>query len=246
MEVINYKQQEKGIKLFTDFNDVDKLTAYAKVLKPTSPPHETIALMLHAMQLGLPTVEGLFYQDGKVGMTSHLLRAMMQRNNVYIRTLKDWEDYRVYNLPGNIILSEETFEQNKDKYHILYSQAEYMSMYEAGIINKNGWHIQSNKQVVIAQVVDKITTIEFVREFFDLNGTIRTTTEVSSWKHSDTVTAGMADKSNHKKYPAQCAYARAFSIGAKRIGADFMYGIITRVDITSARNEDLSLDDIEV
>lgn len=77
---------------------------------------------------------------------------------------------------------------------------------------------------------DFISTYEFTR-YFIINGETEKHTITYSYRWSDAVTAGLAEKDNYVRMPRAMINARAFSGGAREIAGDILNGLYTTVEV---------------
>lgn len=83
------------------------------------------------------------------------------------------------------------------------------------------------------KVANYVTSITFYRYSKLLKRVIE---ETSTYTFKEAQDAGLTEKDVWKKYPRQMLYARAFSLGARRIANDLLLGIYSIEEMSNERN----------
>lgn len=98
---------------------------------------------------------------------------------------------------------------------------------------------------IAAQPVDFVTEYKFTR-YKMINGKEREVTCVSHFSYSEAQTAELFKKDTYLKYARILIGHRAFTLGARDIGADLLMGVMESSELKIVENIDLSPDDYEI
>ncbi len=93
-------------------------------------------------------------------------------------------------------------------------------------------------KTVLGNIVDYITKYEFYRDIRRPSGGFRELIVESEYRISEAQAAGLFDKAGDTwaKYPKRMLDARAFTIGAKEIGADILQGVYSTSELAEVFN----------
>lgn len=98
---------------------------------------------------------------------------------------------------------------------------------------------------VAAQPIDFVTEYKFTRKKI-VNGKEIEMTSISHFSFSDAKTADLFTKDTYIKYARILIGHRAFTLGARDIGADLLMGVMETTELKIVENVDLSPDDFEI
>jgi len=97
-----------------------------------------------------------------------------------------------------------------------------------------------------AQPYDYVTEYKFSRMIKQVDGTLQKMTATSHFSLSDAQLADLFVKDTYKKYPKILIGHRAFTLGARDIGADVLMGVMESGELKIVENVDLSPSDFEI
>lgn len=213
--------------------DFCKPIAESKI-SPYSQPEQVAAVALWAYDKGINLMDALantFMLNGRVALNSHLVRALLQKNGIVHRVVKNFEPCYMYKRQDRLFTQEE-IDRNPTSFKVFYS-ADALK----------GWVEQNPKSDITpvlrgSDIVDYITTIEFTRFYGSNPHKI-----LSSFSMNDATTADLLVKDNWKKYPKQCTFARAYVLGAREIASDLIFGMYTLEEMGDSNIETVILDE---
>lgn len=225
------------------------------------------------MQLPFSTcVEHIHVINGKTGVDIHIVKALLSRAGVVWECTKDYTPQYQYTDGNTIYLetqlppycvkcrtSKEAIEQTKDDAIGVYPVSWYQDL-KGNIYNEfqvsdkcvnaiNKAHAlklaNEGKFPIIrvpAQPVDFVTEYKFTR-YQMINGKERVTTAISHFSFSEAQTAELFSKDTYKKYSRILIGHRAFTLGARDIGADVLMGVMESGELKITMGKDLDPSD---
>lgn len=233
-------------KFFLNLADHNALAGYCEAfmggdLVPFTKVHDTMMVYLWSLQKGLAWLDCLSHvclipSGGKikVGPDAFLTRAMLHQAGIFcetVYTMGEPEDFRsIYQyFHKDSVVSAKYLEKNPEEYKVYPNLQVLNSAASAGTIPKGIIPVVPSEQPI-----DYRTRLKFTRYYGN-----HTQTEIVSFTWTEAQVAGLTEKSNWKNYPADCLYARTYTRGARRIGADVMAGSITMEEHYTETNQDL-------
>lgn len=226
------------------------------------------------LQLPFSTcIEHIHVINGKTGIDIHVAKALLSKAGVIWRCLKDYspqyeytDGFNVYNdtlLPDYVVRcvsqkeAESRASEDKDDKIYAYPVKWYKdfngNMYKDYQLNTKQFGISINRQQaaeitksgrcpvyrIPAQPIDYVTEYEFERV---INGKLITCT--SHFSYTDAVQAEMFEKDTYKKYPRILIGHRAFTLGARDIASDILFGVMETTELKIISGQELSNNDI--
>lgn len=220
-------------------------------------------------------IEHIHVINGKTGIDIHVVKALLSKAGVKWRCLKDYtpqyeytDGFNVYNdnlLPEYAIrcVSQKEAESkaNEDKegdkvyvYPVKWYKDFNGNIYKDYQLNTKQFGISINRQQaaeitksgrcpvyrIPAQPIDYFTEYEFERV---VNGKLTTCT--SHFSYTDAVQAEMFEKDAYKKYPRILINHRAFTLGARDIASDILFGCCETTELKIISGQELSDADCE-
>jgi hypothetical protein len=209
---------------FKAYGDIEALTAYcAPIAKssfsPFAKPEDVAAVALWAHSKKIPLIDALGHValfNGKLAPDSHLITGILQKAGIAVEVIEDYAPIYTYSGPDGDF-THDVVHKNPDKFDVYYSKDATTNAY------KRNKEEKGTKTIVMqGDLVDYRTTLRFIRP-----GKNGVRTAIGQFSIQDATLAGLMMKDNWAKYPKQCLYARASTIGAKRIADDLIYGAYT-------------------
>jgi len=224
IDIVN--DREKALELFSVLVKSKQLTGKS--------PEEAMVLYIKSKELGLPFMtasDHMHIINGKAGVDVHILKAKLLKagNNIWWEKTEDYVPlYKYVDGTGfQLICSEaELNDLLPREYQYTYDEVSVKAAKDA----KKVPVYKSNN----FKPVDWRTTYIFYRiKKIELTDELKTLTEVSSFSWDEAITAGLPlDKSgalnkdsNWVKRPKLMCDHRAFTNGARSIGADILFGL---------------------
>lgn len=188
-------------------------------LCPLKKESDVIVAILTGNQYGFPfmtSINNIYPIQGKPTMSAHLIRALILKYKIIPQ--------KVYNFEP--IFEFAKLNETKDG----WAMKEVPNPNGQGTVKVFARTTRGTKDecpdgYAPVKEVDRITKYIFKRQVRMANGSYEQLTVESEFKMSDAANAGLLDKENWIKYPARMCDARAFSIGSREIGSDFLLGI---------------------
>jgi hypothetical protein len=222
---------------------MDKLIEFCRPIaesniSPYSQPEQVAAVALWAYDKGINLMDALantFMLNGRVALNSHLVRALLQKNNITHKVLKNYEPVFGYKRLERRF-TQDQIDADPKAFKIFYSAETLKAWVE---LNPKAVELPVFQ---IPEPVDYITTIEFTRYY---NGNPHKI--IASFSMNDALTADLVKKDNWSKYPKQCLFARTYVIGAREIASDLIFGMYTPEEMGYDNLETITIDeDVEV
>ena len=188
-------------------------------LCPLKKESDVVVAILTGNQYGFPymtSINNIYPINGKPTMSVHLMRALLLKYKILPQKVYDFEP----------IYEFAKLNETKDG----WAMKEVPNPNGAGTIKvfartTRGFKDECPEGYALVKEVDRITKYIFKRKVKMADGSYEELTATSEFKMSDAVSANLLDKENWIKYPARMCDARAFSIGSREIGSDFLLGI---------------------
>lgn len=228
------------------------------------------------LQLPFSTcLEHIHVINGKTGVDVHLIKTLLLRAGVTWKCIKDYTPLYQYTDGNNIYLesqlpsycvkctSKEKAEASTNNevvgvYPLRYYKDLKNNVYNEFQINDkcivalNALQAlklaQEGKFPVIriaAQPVDFLYEYEFTR-YRMINGKERVMTATSHFSYNEAQTAELFEKDTYKKYARILISHRAFTLGARDIGADLLMGVLESSELKIMEGVNLEVSDCEV
>ena len=185
-------------------------------------------------QLGVPmmtAVNNIFNVNGKAGLSTHLMRALVIKAGVTFEKVADYEPMYVY-------YDGEADPERPGKLRAVKIQGKDGAGNPIMIATPRGnttlADFDDTKYVLGRSVVDRITKYIFERKVVQADGTYKTMRVTSYFSYNDAVIADLTDGVNYKKYPSRMLDARSFAIGAREIASDVLFGMYTVAELADA------------
>lgn len=228
------------------------------------------------LQLPFSTcIEHIHVINGKTGVDVHIIKSLLSRAGVTWECTKDYAPQYQYTDGNTIYLetqlpqycvkcrtSKEAESKTTDDVVGVYPVKWYADL-KGNIYNEfqvsdkcvvaiNKQHAtklaQEGKFPIIrvaAQPIDFVTEYKFTR-YKIINGKEREITTISHFSFSEAKTADLFTKDTYVKYARILIGHRAFTLGARDIGADLLMGVMEGTELKIVEGIDLSPDDFEL
>jgi len=221
-----------------------------------------------------PCIEHIHVIQGKTGIDVHIIKALLSRAGVVWKCTKDYTPQYQYT-DGNTVYLEtqipnycvkcrtakEAADKTNDEVVGIYPVKWYRDM-KGNIYNE--FQVSDKCEVAInmaqakkfasdgkfpiiripAQPIDFVTEYEFTRYILS-NGKEREMKVVSHFSYSEAQTAELFKKDTYIKYARILIGHRAFTLGARDIGADLLLGCMESEELKIVEDIDLSPQDVE-
>ena len=227
------------------------------------------------LQLPFSTcIEHIHVINGKTGIDIHIIKSLLSRAGVVWKCTKDYtplyqytDGNTIYNetqLPSYVKLCRTTDEAAKattDETVGVYPLKWYTDL-KGNVYNefqvsdkciKCINRVQALKVAnegkfpvirIPAQPIDYITEYEFTR-YKVINGKEHEINAISHFSFSEAQAAGFFDKDTYKKYARVMIGHRAFTLGARDIASDILFGVMETTEIKLVEDVGLSPSDFE-
>ena len=239
--------QEVSIKLDTleqkiDTNSMTGMLSFAEQvlksgLKPTyiKTPQDVVSAIIMGRELGFSpfvSMNNIYPIEGKPTVGVHLFTALALKNKTTYEILDDFKPIHSYTDSMGNSYETSYLKDNKDTY--------FVAAFAPDKIPK-GFKPPEGKVVVWKSVtpIDYITRIRFDRVMTD--GKIWTITH--SYKYSEAVQAGLANKDNWKKQPKTMTRTRCLVAGIKLIGGDYTQGLVETTEMADSVGKVINIDE---
>jgi hypothetical protein len=228
------------------------------------------------MQLPFSTcIEHIHVINGKTGIDVHIIKSLLLRAGVTWECTKDYTPQYQYTDGNTIYLetqlpqycvkcrtSKEAEAKTTDDVVGVYPVKWYTDL-KGNIYNEfqvsNKCEVAINKQHatklaaegkfpiirIAAQPIDFVTEYKFTR-YKLINGKERVTTCTSHFSYSEAKQADLFTKDTYVKYARILIGHRAFTLGARDIGADLLMGVMETNELKIVEGVDLSPNDFEL
>lgn len=221
----SYTEVHEATKALNDMKVLAQQMIQAKLCRLKSVPDVVLAIIT-GKQYGfnfITSVNNIYPINGTPTMSTHIIRAQLLRNKIFIEKIYDNEPmYQYY----KGIEKEGKVETVK----VLIENKEVPIPLSVGTLKDipNEPHVRGNN------VVDYITKYKFERQIQMPDGTYRTQTVFSSFTLSEAKKAELLDKDNWKKYQGRMLDSRAFNFGAREIADDILLGMYSTSELADA------------
>ena len=228
------------------------------------------------LQLPFSTcIEHIHVINGKTGVDVHIIKSLLSRAGVTWECTKDYAPQYQYT-DGNTIYLETQLPQycvkcrtNKEaetkttddvvgvypvKWYVdlkgnLYNEFQVSDKCVVAINKQHAAKLASEGKFpiirVAAQPIDFVTEYKFTR-YKMINGKERVITATSHFSFSEAKTADLFTKDTYVKYARILIGHRAFTLGARDIGADLLMGVMESSELKIVEGVDLSPNDYEL
>lgn len=218
---------------FSSLKSLDEIKLFAKEfilseLCPYKKVEDVVIAIVFAQQMGLNSIHTFAHLaviNNKAYPDTHLIRLLLQRNNVFAETIKDYEPvYSYVSLQADnvrINFPQKQIDMQPDRFEIVYSKDEKKVRFGDATVTPEG------KTIVFRslQPVDYETVVLFSRYIFNpMTKQFQCIKEEGKFSVKEAETAGLLEKNNWKLYLGDCLYARAYMRGARRIAGDYTGG----------------------
>lgn len=228
------------------------------------------------LQLPFSTcLEHIHVINGKTGVDVHLIKTLLLRAGVTWKCIKDYTPLYQYTDGNNIYLETQLPSYcvkctSKEKAEAITTDdvvGVYPLRYYKDLKNNVYNEFQINDKCIIAlnalqavklaqegkfpvirvaaQPVDFIYEYEFTR-YRMINGKERVMTTTSHFSYNEAQTAELFEKDTYKKYARILISHRAFTLGARDIGADLLMGVLESSELKIMEGVNLEVADCEV
>lgn len=190
----------------------------------------TIAVIT-GKQLNLPfttAITNIFPINGKPGMSAHLMRGLLLQNGITFNKDNDFEEIFAYyegvkDAEGNIVAKKIKKAGTNEEVPIQRG-LDFLS------------NIDQTKYAVGNKAKNRGTQYTFIRKVKQIDGTYSDVKVVSKFTMVDANIAQLDTGVNWTKYPQRMCDARAFSIGAREIASDVLFGMMSLSELADANN----------
>lgn len=228
------------------------------------------------LQLPFSTcIEHIHVINGKTGVDVHIIKSLLSRAGVIWKCTKDYTPQYQYT-DGNTIYLETQLPEYcvkcrtaKDAESLttddvvgvypvkwftdlkgnVYNEFQVSSKCVIAINKQHAVKLANEGKFPIiriaAQPVDFVTEYEFTR-YKMINGKEREITCKSHFSYSEAQTAELFNKDTYVKYARILIGHRAFTLGARDIGADLLMGVMESSELKIVEGVDLSPNDYEI
>ena len=228
------------------------------------------------LQLPFSTcIEHIHVINGKTGIDVHIIKSLLSRAGVIWKCTKDYTPQYQYT-DGNTIYLETQLPEYcvkcrtaKDAESLttddvvgvypvkwftdlkgnIYNEFQVSSKCVIAINKQHAVKLANEGKFPIiriaAQPVDFVTEYEFTR-YKMINGKEREITCKSHFSYSEAQTAELFNKDTYVKYARILIGHRAFTLGARDIGADLLMGVMESSELKIVEGVDLSPNDYEI
>lgn len=222
IDVVN--DREKALELF-------KIMSKGNMSKDKS-PEDLMAMYVKSRELGIgfaSAADHMHVVNGKTGVDIHIIKALLLKagSGIHWEKLKDYEPQYKYTDESNNVWVKDS-DPNK------FLPPECMYVYDKTTTEK----CKAEGKVAVWKVghapVDWVTTYKFTREVKARYGdSVKILSEIGTFSWLEAISAqlptnkeGQLDpKSNWQKYRKLMIDTRAFTFGARAIGADLLMGV---------------------
>ena len=222
-----------------------------------------------------PCIEHIHVINGKTGIDVHIVKALLSRAGVTWKCTKDYTPQYQYT-DGNTVYLEtqipsycvkcrtakEAADKTTDEIVGIYPVKWYRDM-KGNVYNE--FQVSDKCEVALnmvhakklagegkfpiirvpAQPVDYVTEYEFTRYIYS-NGKEREMKSIGHFSYSEAQTAELFSKDTYRKYARILIGHRAFTLGARDIGADLLLGCMESGELKIVEDIDLSPQDVEL
>ena len=222
-----------------------------------------------------PCIEHIHVIQGKTGIDVHIIKALLSRAGVTWKCTKDYTPQYQYT-DGNTVYLEtqipsycvkcrtakEAADKTTDEIVGIYPVKWYRDM-KGNVYNE--FQVSDKCEVALnmvhakklagegkfpiirvpAQPVDYVTEYEFTRYIYS-NGKEREMKSIGHFSYSEAQTAELFSKDTYRKYARILIGHRAFTLGARDIGADLLLGCMESGELKIVEDIDLSPQDVEI
>lgn len=220
-------------------------------------------------------IEHIHVINGKTGVDIHIVKALLLKAGCTWQTLKDYQPQYEYTdginvysenlLPdfavkcNSLDVARKHAAENKDDdkiyvYPVKFYQDFNGNIYREYQLKADKFKVVSNKVEAAAvakegkvpivriksQPVDYVTQYKIKRQ---VNGELMES--IGTFSYSDAVTADMFSKDTYKKYPRVLIGHRAFTLAARDIASDIIFGCQETTEIKIVNDMNLSDSDID-
>ena len=220
-------------------------------------------------------IEHIHVINGKTGIDVHIIKALLSRAGVTWKCTKDYTPQYQYTdgnstyietqIPSYCVkcrTAKEAADKTTDEVVGIYPVKWYRDL-KGNVYNE--FQVSDKCEIAInmahakklagegkfpiirvpAQAIDWVTEYEFTRYIYS-NGKEREMTCTSHFSYREAEAAGLFDKDTYKKYARILIGHRAFTLGARDIGADLLLGCMESGELKIVEDIDLSPQDVEI
>ena len=195
--------------------------------------------MIWAKDMAFPIVSAIAHTmtvKNKIGIDSHLTRAIIQRAKILAETVEDYLPIYSYVDPKERVYDEATILSHPDSFKVCLSAPEAVALKL-----ENGLYQGKTPVIRTAEPVDRRTTIKFTRYYPIPGGKTEKVIEYGSFLLSEADNAGLLSKSNWQNWERDCMHSRAYSRGGRRVGDDFLLGAYSKLELADMSDIDIEL-----
>ncbi len=207
---------------FIAYDDVEQLRRFCepfyKAITRFNSVEEVMSIALWAIDSKvsfIPALSHCFVVNGVVSIDSHMFRALIQSCGIYSETEEDYKPLYLYYINENQYVTQDDVAANPDLYQAFDNAAIAEHLHKQNLLD-------TSKITVIRapKPYDYRTTIRFERW---IGGKLMIERGQFCW--DDAKQPGLDNKDTYKKYPKNCFHAKAYTFGARKIGADITGGM---------------------
>jgi len=221
-------------------------------------------------------IEHIHVINGKTGVDIHIIKSLLLRAGVTWECTKDYTPQYKYTDGNTIYFetqlpqycvkcrsAKEAEQKTNDeiigvyplRYYVdlkgnLYDEFQVTDKCEVAVNKQHAIKLAAEGKFPImranAQPYDYVTEYKFSRMIKQVDGTLQKMTATSHFSLSDAQLADLFVKDTYKKYPKILIGHRAFTLGARDIGADVLMGVMESGELKIVENVDLSPSDFEI
>ena len=225
--------------------------------------NDGLAILMRAQDLNLPfstCIEHIHVINGKTGVDIHVVKALLSRAGCTWRCLKDYQPLYEYTDGINVYVdgsfpeyvvrcntqkaAEELAAADKTQEHMyVYPVKWYKDVkgntYKDYQLNTKQFGIAINRAQITEITVDYVTEYELTRS---VNG--KEVTSIGRFSYSDANAAGLFEKDTYKKYPKVLISHRAFTLAARDIASDVLFGVMETTELKIVSGKELNNEDL--
>lgn len=235
--------------------------------------NDGLAILMRAQDLGLPfstSIEHIHVINGKTGVDIHIIKALLLKAGVTWECIDNYTPLYEYTDGINVYVDgefpdyvvrckskkEAEEKSSKDSDNVYVYPVIFYKDFKGNIYRQyqldNKYKLAANAQQVaaiakeglipivrIANVpVNYVTTYRFRRIFNNIQ-----MESIGTFSFKDAQQAEMFEKDTYKKYPKIMIAHRAFTLGARDIASDVLFGVMETKELKVTMGADVSDDD---
>lgn len=235
--------------------------------------NDGLAILMRAQDLGLPfstSIEHIHVINGKTGVDIHIIKALLLRAGVTWECIDNYTPLYEYTDGINVYVDgefpdyvvrckskkEAEEKSSKDSDNVYVYPVIFYKDFKGNVYRQyqldNKYKLAANAQQVAAiakeglipivrianMAVNYVTTYRFRRILNNIQ-----MESIGTFSFKDAQQADMFEKDTYKKYPKIMIAHRAFTLGARDIASDVLFGVMETKELKVTMGADVSDDD---